>query len=281
MKIQKIFKSFKNKTAIITGGASGIGKALAMELALHGTEVIIADLQLEQAKKVELEIKDSKGKAKAVEINVTDYNALEELVCKTKKRTGRIDFIFNNAGIGIYGNLDNYTLDDWNYIIDVNLKGVTNGVQAVYKIMKAQGYGHIINTASLAGLIPTPGMPSYAATKHAVVGLSTSLRGALAQYGIKVSVLCPGFIRTDILKGGKYGRILENVTKEMMDKVSTKMEKFKPMLPKFFAKKALKDIYKNKPIMVIPAKYKLFWRINRFFPNFSMAILQKDFEKNG
>jgi NADP-dependent 3-hydroxy acid dehydrogenase YdfG len=98
-------------------------------------------------------------------IDVTDFMAVEQLVQETIERRGRLDYIFNNAGIGIGGNVTHYDIEDWNQMMDVNLNGVINGVQAAHKVMMAQGFGHIVNTASLAGLMPSPGNVAYATTK--------------------------------------------------------------------------------------------------------------------
>lgn len=190
---------FDGATAIVTGGASGIGRALAEELAKRGCEVVLADLQIDLAEEVASEIQVSGGKAKAVKVDVTDFPAMEQLVRETVRRTGRLDYIFNNAGIAIGGNVYHYGIADWNQIVDVNLRGVINGIQAAYKIMMEQGFGHIINTASMAGLMASPGAVAYATTKYGVVGLSKSLRAEAAQIGVRVSVLCPGVIRTPIL----------------------------------------------------------------------------------
>src|SRR6185312_3626412 len=116
-------------------------------------------------------------KAHAIELDVRSYPSFEQAVGEAVKQSGRIDYLFNNAGIGVGGEVDSYTLDDWNDVFDVNLRGVVHGIQAVYPIMIRQRSGHIVNTASVAGLIPAPGATAYAMTKHAVVGLSLSLRG--------------------------------------------------------------------------------------------------------
>jgi NAD(P)-dependent dehydrogenase (short-subunit alcohol dehydrogenase family) len=180
MESNKTIRIFGGATAIVTGGASGIGRALAEELARRGCEVVLADLQIELAEEVVSEIRVSGGKAKAVKIDVVDFPAMEQLVQETVKRTGRLDYIFNNAGIEIGGNVNHYGIEHWNQIVDVNLRGVINGIQASYKIMMAQGFGHIVNTASMAGLMPGPGNVAYTTTKHAVVGLSKSLRAEAA-----------------------------------------------------------------------------------------------------
>jgi NAD(P)-dependent dehydrogenase (short-subunit alcohol dehydrogenase family) len=279
MESKKTIRVFDGATAIVTGGASGIGRALTEELAKRGCEVVLADLQIELAEKVASEIHASGGKAQAVEIDVANFSAMEELVQETVTRTGRLDYIFNNAGIGIGGNVEHYGIEDWHQILDVNLRGVINGVHAAYKVMMAQGFGHIVNTASLAGLMPSPGNVAYATTKHGVVGLSKSLRAEAAQMGVRVSVLCPGFIRTAILEGGgKYGKMLIDLSPEQQRRLLETIEKFKPMSPKVFAKKALNLVAKNRAIIVLPSWWKLFWWIHRLLPSLGIFLTQKPFQ---
>ncbi len=262
--------------AIVTGGASGIGRALAEALAKRGCEVVLADLQVDAAQEVVSRIAAAGGKATAAMVNVADFTALERLVKETVERTGRLDYMFNNAGIGIGGNVSHYGIDDWNRIIDVNLRGVVHGVQAAYKVMTAQGFGHIVNTASMAGLMTSPGMAAYSMTKHAVVGLSKALRAEAAHLGVRVTVLCPGVVRTAILEsGGKYGKMLVKVPPEMQKRM---WEQFKPMPAEQFAEKALDAIAKNEAIVIIPSWWKNIWRLHRFFPLFSLSLSQKQFQ---
>ena len=148
-------------------------------------------------------------------------------------------------------------------------------------IMKAQGFGHIINTSSISGLIPTPDVPAYATSKHAVVGFSTSLRSEVAVYGIRVSVLCPGFVRTPILDGGgKHGRVLTELLPEQDAFYRKMIKQLKPMAPELFARKALNSIARNRAIIILPSQYKTIWRINRFFPALGLKIHEKVFIKN-
>jgi len=276
MEPNKIIRIFDGATAIVTGGASGIGRALAEELAKRGCEVVLADLQIESAEEVASEIRASGGKAKAVKIDVTDFSAMEQLVQETVARTGRLDFIFNNAGIVIAGPVDRLGIEDWNQIVDVNLRGVINGTQATYKIMMKQGFGHIINTASMAGLGAGPGNVAYTTTKHAIVGLSKSLRAEAAQYGIRVSVLCPGAVRTPILEGGgKYGKMLIDIPPEELRRM---FEILRPMSPNIFAEKVLKSVAKNKAIIIVPSWWKVFWWIDRLSPSLGIFLAQKHFQ---
>jgi NAD(P)-dependent dehydrogenase (short-subunit alcohol dehydrogenase family) len=280
MASNKTIRTFDGTTAIVTGGASGIGRGLAEELAERGCEVVLADRQIELAEEVASKICTSGGNASAFNVDVTDFFAVDQLVQETVARTGRLDYIFNNAGIGIGGNVSRFGIEDWNQMMDVNLRGVINGVQAAHKVMKVQGFGHIVNTASLAGLTPSPGNVAYATTKYAVVGLSNSLRAEAAQLGIRVSVLCPGFVRTAILEGGgKYGKMLIELSPEQHRQMLEMIEKFKPISPNIFAKKALNSVAKNKAIIVVPAWWKLVWWMNRLFPSAGIDLVGKSFQK--
>lgn len=276
MESGKAIRIFYDATAIVTGGASGIGRALAEELGRRGCEVVLADMQIEMAQDVATQIQTSGGRAKAVEVDVTDFPAMERLVRKTVESSGRLDYIFNNAGIVIGCTANHYSIEDWNKIIDINLRGVVNGIQAAYFIMIDQGFGHIVNTASMAGLMPNPVNVAYAATKHAVVGLSQSLRVEAAQMGIRVSVICPGVIRTPILEGGKYGKILMNIPAE---KLRDMLEELMPMAPDVLAKKVLNAVAKNRAIIIVPYFWKLLWWLNRLSPALGMAFAQNRFKK--
>jgi NAD(P)-dependent dehydrogenase (short-subunit alcohol dehydrogenase family) len=272
---------FNDAVSIITGAASGIGRGIAEELAERGSEVILADRQIEEAQKVASAIRSSGAKATAVEMDVADFPAMEQMVKETTQRTGRLDYMFNNAGISIMGDFKQHCIEDWNKILDVNLRGVINGAHAAYSVMTGQGFGHIVNTASMTGIVPSPGLVSYCTTKHAVVGLSTSLLGEAASHNIRVSVLCPGFIRTAIISdGGKYGKTFLRLTDEQQKHRKQMIDKAKPMDPRLFARKALNEVAKNKAIIVIPASIKVVWWIYRLFPSIGMFIGRQHYQKN-
>lgn len=211
-------------------------------------------------------------------MDVTDYVSVEGLLRETVERTGRLDFIFDNAGIGISGPLERQRIDDWNLVIDVNLRGVVNGVQAAYPIMLGQGFGHIVNTTSVAGLVSAAGGVSYATTKHAVVGLSRCLRAEAATKGIRASVLCPGLIRTPILEhGGKYGRNVGDVSVEQERELQAKR---KPISPEEFARKSLDAVARNKAIIVVPSSWKVGWWLDRLSPSLGIYLARKDYENS-
>lgn len=258
------------KVAFITGGASGIGAALATKLADGGAEVWIADRQIGPAQELAQRLTSGGAKAHAVELDVRDYPAFERVVAEAVQRSGRIDFLFNNAGIGVSGEIDSYTLDDWNDVIDVNLRGVVHGVQATYPVMVGQHSGHIVNTASMAGLTTNPGMASYTATKHAVVALSRTLRVEAERHNVRVSVLCPGVIRTPILTGGEYGR--NNLPGVSEQDMLESWEQARPMAPDAFAQRAIRRVLRNDAVIVVPAWWKAWWYLERLSPALSLRF---------
>lgn len=156
--------------------------------------------------------------------------------------SGRLDYLFNNAGISMYGELDDISLDHWKRIVDINLWGVIYGTQAAYPIMKKQGFGTIANTASVAGLGPTPTVSAYCTTKHAVVGLTTSLHYEAEDYGVKVSAICPGHVDTPIYDNGEAIRLDKA-------KINKQVRRNKMMSPEAFATFALRGLEQNKPII--------------------------------
>jgi len=263
-------RTFEGAVAIVTGGASGIGRALGEALARRGALVVLADLQAELAQDVAARIRQAGGQATAERLDVTDFAATNRLVQDTFRSQGRLDYIFNNAGIGIGGEVRLYELEDWNRVLDVNLRGVIHGVQAAYPIMLRQGFGHIVNTASMAGLMPTPLAVGYGATKHAVVGLSTSLRVEAAPAGVRVSVLCPGVIRTPaLIDGGKFGKLLQPVPQETQ---RDWWERQGPMDPNRFAEKALRAVARNRAIIIIPWWWRIVWWVNRLSPSLGLWL---------
>lgn len=258
--LNKEIRVFSNATAIVTGAASGIGKAIAQELSSRGCMVVLADRQIELANELEKEINSNGGYALAREIDVSNYAAVEELVQDTIQRTGRLDFMINNAGIGIGGPAEDYELEDWNRTIDVNLRGVTNGIQASYRVMISQGFGHIVNTSSIAGLIPSAGSVAYTASKFAVAGLSQALRVEAELHGVRVSVLCPGSIQTPILEGGKYGKLPKGITPEKAREYWGNL----PIPAEVFAKTAVDQIARNKAVIISPRLWSVLYWIYRF-----------------
>jgi NAD(P)-dependent dehydrogenase (short-subunit alcohol dehydrogenase family) len=265
-------RTYRDAVAIITGGASGIGWALGQELSRRGAHVVLADLQAEAAEQAAADIRKSGGHAEAHRLDVTDFEAVSALVDHVVKTNGRLDYIFNNAGIAVLGEAKDYEIRNWNSVIDVNLRGVIHGVQAAYQVMVKQGFGHIVNTASITGLVPLSGLVGYATTKHAVVGLSNCLRVEAAELGIRVSCLCPGAIDTAIAGGGKFGKDLRQVPAGVQRQM---WEEMRPISPEECARQAVEAVAKNKAIVVIPKWWKGVWRIYRLSPNLGLRLARK------
>jgi NADP-dependent 3-hydroxy acid dehydrogenase YdfG len=264
--------SVSGKVAFVTGGVSGIGAALTSELVAGGAEVWIADRQIGRAQELAQRLSGA-GVVHAIELDVRDYPSFERAVAEAVHESGRIDYLFNNAGIGVSGEVDSYTLDDWNDVFDVNLRGVVHGIQAVYPVMIRQGSGHIVNTASMAGLTTTVGQASYTATKHAVVAISRTLRLEAEHHGVQVSALCPGVIRTPILTGGEYGRI--NMPGVSDDEFAKSWERLRPMAADRFAKRVLRAVLRNDAIIVVPGWWKVWWYLERLSPALSLRMSRR------
>lgn len=199
------------KTAFITGGASGIGLAMAKSFGARGANVMLADIEEGPLKEAIELLSKTNTQVDGVLLDVSDRDAMRDAAKKTVERFGKVHIVCNNAGIGAGGPMEEVTPSDWEWSIDVNLKGVVWGIEAFVPLIKEHGEGgHVVNTASMAGIVPIPGFGPYTATKYAVVGMSEDLSMELEPFGIGVSVLCPGFVATQIgnsrrTRSEKYG----------------------------------------------------------------------------
>lgn len=203
------------KIAVVTGGGSGIGRSTALALARKGAKVHVADINGQAAEAVVREIDVAGGSALGHVLDVSDPDAVEAFAAAIFESDGGVDILHNNAGIGYGGNLEETTIEDWQRVIGVNLLGVAYGVQAFVPRMLKQGRpASVINTASMAGIVPASKLAPYCASKYGVVGMTEALNAELSKRGIHFTALCPGVIDTKIVATGiMRGEMAENQEK--------------------------------------------------------------------
>lgn len=262
--------SFESKVTVITGAGSGIGRALAEKMAVGGAILVLADINGQQVSQVAEGIVKTGGRAVAATLDVTDSKAVRALVDKTVADHGRLDFMFNNAGIAIGGEAPDVSCEDWKQVIDVNLYGVVHGVCAAYPVMAAQGFGHIINTASLAGLTPFPGELSYTASKYGVVGLTMGLRVEGAALGVKASVVCPSIVDTPIYTKSKVVRFDRDEALKSLPR---------GMTPDKCAKQILRGVERNKAMIVVTGMARILYVLQRISPGLVLWLFRQYVKK--
>lgn len=262
---------YQGRTAIVTGGASGIGRALGTRLAELGATVVLADIDGAAAERVAEELG---GAAEGRALDVTDADAVKALVDDVADRHGTIDYLFNNAGVSLGGPTHEMTIEHWDRVLDVNLRGVVNGVVAAYPRMIEQGHGHIVNTSSGAGLSPPPFLTAYSTTKFGVVGLSRALRPEAALHGVKVSVFCPGPVDTPLLDVSGPPGLPPTSAHEITGRDFLAIVGQKPVPADGVAHRALELVARNKAIIVVPASAKTLWYVDRWCPPLGTAVLR-------
>jgi NAD(P)-dependent dehydrogenase (short-subunit alcohol dehydrogenase family) len=263
-----MIRTYAGAVAFVTGGASGIGASLGHALVSAGAHVLLADR--DPATEVAARLGTQ---AQSVTLDVRDAGAVEAALASAWDQHGRLDYLFNNAGTAVVGEVKDYAPDDWNYVLDVNLRGAIHGIQAAYPRMIAQGFGHIVNMSSMAGLGAAPNGVAYATSKHALVGLSRSLRIEAAPHGVQVSVVCPGPVRTPILvDGGKHGRVRRAGSEHEQRAF---WESLRPIAPDALAGKVLRRLAKGHGLIIEPALWRLLWRLEQLFPSLAEGMVAR------
>lgn len=197
-------RELSGKTAFVTGGASGIGLALGRAFAEAGMKVMLADVEADALNAAVKSLHNIGPEVRGVDCDVADAASVARAAQATFDAFGNVHVVCNNAGVAAGGGIEDISLDSWRWVLDVNLMGVVHGIRAFLPHMRAHGEGgHIVNTASMAGMQSGLGFSPYTASKFAVVGMSEGLAPQLAPFGIGVSVLCPGFVRTRIGESGR------------------------------------------------------------------------------
>jgi 3-oxoacyl-[acyl-carrier protein] reductase len=205
---------FKDKTALITGAAQGIGKAIAKAFAKEGANIVVSDINLELATQTASELKGTGVKAIAVKMNVAELPEVEAGVKKAIEEVGKIEILVNNAGITRDNLLFRMKKEDWDAVLSINLTGVFNLCKGISRLMMKERYGKIINIASISGEMGNVGQANYSASKAGVIGLTKTLARELAPRGVTVNAIAPGFIQTAMTD-----RIPEEIKKKMLEQI--------------------------------------------------------------
>lgn len=264
-------KDFKNKVVVITGAGSGIGRATAIAFARQEAILVIADKDEQRLKAVQNEIEDIGSRAIIKQLDVSDKTQVQELAHSVIQEFGRVDILHNNAGVSVGGKIEDSSLEDWEWLLNINLWGVIYGIYYFLPYMIKQKYGHIINTSSVLGLAATPATGIYSTAKFAIVGLGEALRPELNRYGIGVTTVCPGIINTRIVLDGRIKTDVYSKSKKE-NVISFFQNHGKP--PEAVAKAILKGIKRNKAIVTVGLEATVSWYLKRISPSFYNALMK-------
>lgn len=247
------------KRIFITGGASGLGRALALRYARAGWRVCIGDINVERCAEALTEIRKVSDACHALACDVTHDDSVQAAADWLRTNWGGVDIVVNNAGVALMGAIADATLADWQWIIDVNLLGVVRGCRTFTPLLRAQGGGRLVNIASMAGLIHLPNAAAYNATKAAVVALSETLQLELEGDHIGVSVVCPAFFRTDLAKNMRATNAeLESMTKRLVEHAHIGADEI--------AERIYTGVERGQTHILTHAEGRTAWRMKRLLP---------------
>lgn len=269
-------KSLIGKIAVLTGAASGFGLELARLCAGQGMKIVMADVQQDALDRAAAEVaalgQPNGAEVLAYRLDVSKADQVEALGAATLARFGAPHLVFNNAGVGAGGLIWEHTLADWEWVIGVNLMGVAHGVRVFTPMMLAAAKadpdweGHIVNTASMAGLTAAGLLTSYVMSKHAIVGLSLALRTEAAAHGVGVLVVCPAAVETPMLDADGVGGFTGRTYYLSGQGIRT------PYPADRLASDTLRAIGRNQPLLVVPAQARMAWRFSRISPGLMQTM---------
>ncbi len=259
-------KRFPKKRVVITGSGSGLGRCLALDFARMGWRVLVNDINMDRAEETEKLIRDAGGQAVSVKCDVARWEDVENLAKTADQQWGGADIVVNNAGVVSVGFVEKIPLEDWRWIIDINLIGVIHGCKAFIPLFKREGGGHIVNIASSAGIVSLPEMGPYNVTKAGVISLSETLRAELANDKIGVTVVCPTFFKTNLMDQARYTDPHQlSMANAFFDKSLCGAEDVSRHIIKCIRKKRLYTLTQ------IDARFA--WRFKRLFPQTFYRLL--------
>lgn len=251
--------NWKN-TIAITGAGSGFGAALAALYAAKGWNVAITDINEERARQTLSSLSKSDGNHFVMPLDVTQTEHWQQLESAVKQKWGGLEILVNNAGVAAAGNVEETSIEDWDWVLDIDLMGVVRGCHQFAGMMKRQQAGHIVNIASFAGLAGLPFVSAYGVAKAGVVALSEALRAEMHPYGVGVTVACPAFVKTGLLDTFRSPR------PETRDKVTGWMET-SGVSAEQVAEDIANTVRKNQFLLLTHSQTKTAWRLKRWFPN--------------
>jgi NAD(P)-dependent dehydrogenase (short-subunit alcohol dehydrogenase family) len=246
-------------TAVVTGGAGGLGRAFCEELGARGLRVVVSDIDEVGAAETAERVRRAGGDARAIRCDVADPDQVEALARAAREWCGDIDLVINNAGVAVAGRFERVSMQDWHWIMGINVWGVVHGCRAFVPSMRERKRGWIINVASAAGLLATPKMAPYNVTKAAVVSLSETLHAELAADRVHVTCLCPTFFQTNI---GRDSRGADPRMRQVMEKLMSRSRIQAPEV----ARAALTGVARNQLYVVPMSDGRTMWRLKRLAP---------------
>jgi NAD(P)-dependent dehydrogenase (short-subunit alcohol dehydrogenase family) len=264
-------KRFPKKRIAITGAGKGFGRALALEFAGHGWNVVSTDIDLSTAEETLGMVKQAGGDGLAIKCDVTNIDEFENLAAQLENEWSGVDIFVNNAGVAAGGFIEDHSLEDWEWLLNINLMGMVYGCKVFTPVLEKQGQGHLVNVASAAGLLSAAEMAIYNVSKGAVVSLSETLRTELSPRGIGVTVVCPGFFKTDLLSTMRS-------THDRADKMAELAMDISTLSAAEVAKKTYKDVEKNRMYSIAMRDMRILWAIKRFFPETYFKLMSKMYQ---
>jgi NAD(P)-dependent dehydrogenase (short-subunit alcohol dehydrogenase family) len=269
-------RSLHDQRVLITGAGSGLGKALALHFATQGWRVAAADLNLAGAQQTASQISQAGGRALALPIDVTSNQDWAETALRVEREWGGIDVLINNAGVASAGTVEDSSIEQWQWIININLLGCVRGSRTFIPLLKRQQGGHIVNVASFAGIANPPALASYNATKAAVISLSETLRFELFPHQIGVSVACPSFFKTALMETsqqqapdqeGNPAPQMQRIVSNLMDTATISAEDV--------AADIFDAVLKNRFLVITHADARQRYHLKRLAPELFFRIGQK------